>query len=100
MQIESLKKRVQKRYPGCVAMMDHDGEYYIVHNDISLHDVFMIPGAATEEESWQIISQFVQVEQSINRTHPLKKLISDHKKLQSKERISNRIHNNKNKSYV
>ena len=92
MQIESLKKRVQKRYPGTVALMDHDGEYYIVHDDVSLHDVFMIPGCETADEAWQIISQFVQVEQSINRTHPLKAMISEHKKLQNRERISNRIH--------
>jgi len=92
MSIESLKKRVQKRYPGCVAMMDHAGEYYIVHADTCLHDVFMIPGCETEDEAWRIISQFVQVEQSINRTHPLKAMISEHKKMQSKERISNRIH--------
>jgi len=92
MQIESLKKRVQKRYPGCIAMLDIDGEYYIVHNDVNLHDVFMIPGAETETEAWHVISQFVQVEQSINRTHPLKKMISEHKKLQNKERISIRIH--------
>ena len=92
MSIESLKKRVQKRYPGCVAMMDHDSEYYIVHDDTSLHDVFMIPGCETEDEAWSVISQFVQVEQSINRTHPLKAMISEHKKMQSKERISNRIH--------
>ena len=92
MSTESLKKRVQKRYPRCVAMMDHAGEYYIVHNDTSLHDVFMIPGCETEDEAWRVISQFVQVEQSINRTHPLKAMISEHKKMQSKERISNRIH--------
>ena len=92
MSIESLKKQVQKRYPGCVAIMDHDSEYYIVYNDTSLHDVFMIPGADTEEEAWRVISQFVQVEQSINRTHPLKAMISEQKKLQNKERISNRIH--------
>ena len=92
MSIESLKKRIQKRYPGCVVMMDHAGEYYIVHNDTSLHDVFMIPGCETEDEAWRVISQFVQVEQSINRTHPLKAMISEHKKMQSKERISNRIH--------
>lgn len=92
MSIESLKKRVQKRYPGCVAISDYTGEYYIVHNDISLHDVFMIPGCETEDEAWRVISQFVQVEQSINRTHPLKAMISEHKKMQSKERISNRIH--------
>ena len=52
----------------------------------------MIPGAETETEAWHVISQFVQVEQSINRTHPLKKMISEHKKLQNKERISIRIH--------
>ena len=95
MSIESLKKRVQKRYPGCVAMMDHAGEYYIVHNDTSMHDVFMIPGCETADEAWRVISQFVQVEQSINRTHPLKAMISEHKKLQSLERIANRIHNTK-----
>jgi hypothetical protein len=52
----------------------------------------MIPGSETESEAWSVISQFVQVEQSINRTHPLKSMISEHKKLQSRERISNRIH--------
>lgn len=95
MSIETLKKRVQKRYPGCVAMSDHDDEYYIVHDDTSLHDVFMIPASGTEDDAWKVISQFVQVEQSINRTHPLKSMISEHKKLQSLERIANRIHNTK-----
>ena len=95
MSIESLKKRVQKRYPGCVAMVDYDDAYYIVHDDVSLHDIFMIPGCETEDDAWRVISQFVQVEQSINRTHPLKAMISEHKKMQSKERISNRIHNTK-----
>lgn len=92
MSIESLKKQVRKRYPGCVCEMDCTGEYYIVHGDVSLHEVFMIPGSDTESEAWRVISQFVQVEQSINRTHPLKAMISEHKKMQNKERISNRIH--------
>lgn len=92
MTTESFKKRVQKRYPGAVALIDHDGEYYIVHNDISLHDIFMVPGSETTDEAWRIISHFVQVEQSINRTHPLKSMISEQKKLQNRERISNRIH--------
>jgi len=92
MNLESLKKRVQKRYPGSVAMMDHDGEYYIVHDDISLNETFMVPGCDTEIAAWHMISQFVQVEQSINRTHPLKAMISEQKKMQNKERISNRIH--------
>jgi hypothetical protein len=95
MSIESLKKRVQKRYPGCVAIVDYDDAYYIVHDDVSLHDIFMIPGCETEDDAWRVISQFVQVEQSINRTHPLKAMISEHKKLQSLERIANRIHNTK-----
>jgi hypothetical protein len=92
MSIESLKKRVKKRYPKCICMMDSAGEYYIAHGDVSLHEVFMLPGSETESEAWSVISQFVQVEQSINRTHPLKAMISEHKKLQSRERISNRIH--------
>ena len=96
MTIESCKKRVQKRYPGSIAMIDHDGDYYIVHDDTSLHDIFMIPGEASEDEAWRVVSMFVQVEQSINRTHPLKKMISEHKKLQSQERISNRIHGQRN----
>ena len=92
MTIESCKKRVQKRYPGSVAIMDHDGDYYIVHDDISLHDMFMIPGESSADEAWRVISMFVQVEQSINLTNPLKKMITEHKKIQSRERISNRIH--------
>lgn len=92
MNLESLKKLVQKRYPGSVAMMDHDGEYYIVHDDISLNETFMVPGCDTEIAAWHMISQFVQVEQSINRTHPLKQMISDQKKQQNQERIANRIH--------
>ena len=92
MSIESLKKRVKKRYPECICMMDSAGEYYIAHRDVSLHEVFMLPSSETELEAWSIISQFVQVEQSINRTHPLKAMISEHKKLQNRERISNRIH--------
>lgn len=92
MSIETLKKRVRKRYPECNAIIDQSGEYYIIYNDTSLHEVFMIPGSETEDDAWRVISQFVQVEQSINRTHPLKSMISEHKKMQSKERISNRIH--------
>lgn len=92
MSIETLKKRIRKRYPDCSAALDQSGRYYIMHDDMSLHEVFMIPGSETEDDAWQVISQFVQVEQSINRTHPLKSMISEHKKLQSKERISNRIH--------
>ena len=92
MTTESFKKRVQKRYPGAIAMIDHDGEYYIVHNDISLHEMFMVPGCDTEIAAWHMISQFVRVEQSINRTHPLKQMISDQKKQQNQERIANRIH--------
>ena len=92
MNLESLKKRVCKRYPGSIAMQDMDGDYYIVHNDISLNETFMVPGCNTEIAAWHMISQFVQVEQGINRTHPLKQMISDQKKQQNQERIANRIH--------
>jgi len=92
MNLENLKKRVCKRYPGSIAAMDMDGEYYIVHNDTSLNETFMVPGCDTEIAAWHMISQFVQVEQSINRTHPLKQMISEQKKQQNQERIANRIH--------
>ena len=91
MQIASLIKRVQQRYPGSSIMQIH-GEYHVMYADESLNEMFLLPGFETEHEAWIQISQFVKMEQSINRTHPLKQMISEQKKLQSKERISNRIH--------
>jgi arginine/lysine/ornithine decarboxylase len=91
MQLASLIKRVQKRYPGSIVMQIHD-EYHIMHEDESLNDIFLLPGFETEYEAWLQISQFVKMEQSINRTHPLKQMISEQKKRESQERIANRIH--------
>jgi len=34
----------------------------------------------------------MRIHQNMNRTHPLKKMISEQKKLQNRERIANRIH--------
>jgi len=94
MQLASLIKRVQQRYPGSLCMQIHD-EYHVMYNNESLNDMFLLPGFDTEHETWQQISQFVKMEQSINRTHPLKQMISEQKKLQNQERIANRIHNYK-----
>jgi hypothetical protein len=91
MQLASLIKRVQKRYPGSNIMQIYD-EYHVMHNDESLNDTFLLPGFESEHEAWLQISQFVKMEQSINRTHPLKQMISEHKKRESQERIANRIH--------
>ena len=91
MQLASLIKQVQKRYPGSIIMQFHD-EYHVIHNDESLNDIFLLPGFETEYEAWLQISQFVKMEQSINRTHPLKQMISEQKKRESQERIANRIH--------
>ena len=94
MQLASLIKRVQQRYPDSTCMQIHN-EYHVMYNDESLNDTFLLPGFETEQEAWQQISQFVKMEQSINRTHPLKQMISEQKKLQNQERIANRIHNYK-----
>lgn len=91
MQIASLIKRVQQRYPGSNIMQIHE-EYHVMYNDESLNDIFLLPGFETEHEAWLQISQFVKIEQSINRTHPLKQMISEQKKRESQERIANRIH--------
>ena len=92
MQIASLIKRVQQRYPGSSVMQIH-GEYHVMYADESLNEMFLLPGFETEYEAWLQISQFVKMEQSINRTHPLKQMISEQKKIQNRERIANRIHN-------
>jgi len=91
MQIASLIKRVQKRYPGSIISKIHD-EYHVMYADESLNEMFLLPGFESEFEAWSQISQFVKVEQSINRTHPLKQMISEQKKRESQERIANRMH--------
>ena len=43
MQIASLIKRVQQRYPGSSVMQIH-GEYHVMYADESLNEMFLLPG--------------------------------------------------------
>ena len=43
------------------------------------------------EDAWKLAWESTKIYQNINRTHPLKKLISQDIKLKNSERITNRI---------
>ena len=90
-ELEKLQKRVRKRYPGSICVCDSSGKYYVKWNEENLNDIFLLDNSFTEMEAWQQASITAKHEQHINRTHPLKKLISNEKKHQNKERITKRI---------
>ena len=89
--LEKLQKRVRKRYPGSICMQDSEGQYYIEWNQENLNDTFLLENTATELLAWEQASITAKHEQHINRTHPMKKLISEEQKNQNKERITRRI---------
>jgi hypothetical protein len=86
-----LKNRVLKRYPGAKCIQDSDGLYYISWNEENLNDIFLLNNTDQELSAWEQASITAKHEQHINRTHPMKKLISEEKKNLNKERITNRI---------
>ena len=90
-EIDKLKKRVRKRYPGSICVQDSAGEFYIEWQSENLNDTFLVENSSSEIEAWRQASVTAKHEQHINRTHPLKKLISQEQKNQSKERITRRI---------
>jgi hypothetical protein len=90
--IESIKKRVQKQYPGAFISVSASGRYFIEWNDQNLNDIFLYDDCDSPEAAWNNALLTVQTERNLNRTHPLKSLISAERKQQNKERIANRIH--------
>ena len=90
-EIEKVQKRVRKRYPGSICVQDSYGQYYIQWNGENLNDTFLLDNTNTELLAWKQASITAKHEQHINRTHPLKKLISEEQKHQNKERITRRI---------
>jgi hypothetical protein len=90
-EIQKFQNRVKKRYPGCYCDQDSLGEYYITWQGENLNDIFLLNNSTTELEAWKQASITAKHEQHINRTHPLKKLISQEQKHQNKERITRRI---------
>ena len=90
-ELDKLKKRVRKRYPGSICVQDQFGDYYIEWNLENLNDTFLMENTSSEIEAWRQASITAKHEQHINRTHPLKKLMSQEQKNQNKERITKRI---------
>ena len=58
MQIASLIKRVQQRYPGSSIMQIH-GEYHVMYADESLNEMFLPPGFETEHEAAKAVDVFL-----------------------------------------
>ena len=92
MTIQSIIKRVQAYYPGAVVSMSVSGKYFIEHDDQNLNDIFLFEDCDTIDDAWQLAWETMRINRNMNRTHPLKKMISEQKKLQNRERIANRIH--------
>jgi hypothetical protein len=92
MTIQSIITRVQTYYPGAVVSMSVSGKYFIEHDDQNLNDVFLFEDCDTIDDAWMLIWETMRIQRNMNRTHPLKKMISEQKKLQNRERIANRIH--------
>ena len=92
MTLESIKKQVYKRFPGAVSRITAFGEWYIEWNDLNLNDMFLDKEVSTELDAWICAMNNAKLQQCMNRTHPLKQMISQQRKMQNKERIANRIH--------
>ena len=92
MTIQSIIKRVRIYYPGADVSMSVSGKYFIEHDDQNLNDIFLFDDCDTIDEAWQLAWETMRINKNMNRTHPLKKMISEQKKLQNRERIANRIH--------
>ena len=92
MTIQSIIKRVRIYYPGADVSMSVSGKYFIENDDQNLNDIFLFDDCDTIDEAWQLAWETMRINRNMNRTHPLKKMISEQKKLQNRERIANRIH--------
>jgi hypothetical protein len=90
--MQTLKDRIQKYYPGAFVSMSASGKYFIEYDEQNLNDVFLLEDSDTIEEAWQRTLEAMKIQRNINRTHPLKSMISEQKKRESQERIANRIH--------
>jgi hypothetical protein len=93
--LESIQKQVKKQYPEAMLSVSPLGQYFIEWNDQNLNDIFLLEDCDTIQEAWNNALLTVRTERNMNRTHPLKKMMSEERKHQNKERIANRIHRNK-----
>jgi hypothetical protein len=70
---ETLIKNTNKRFPGCKAVTDEYGLWYII--DMYGEDTFeefMIPHQESERLAWEAGKLTAQTIQNFNRSHPLR----------------------------
>jgi len=69
----TLQKQTTKRFPGCKAVTDEYGLWYIMdmHGEDTFEQ-FMIPHQESERLAWEMGKLTAQTIQNFNRTHPLK----------------------------
>lgn len=89
--LETIQRKVITQYPGA-RLSSALGKYFVVWNEQNLNDIFLLPDCDTAEEAWHNALLTVQTQRNINRTHPLKKMMSAERKWENRERIANRIH--------
>lgn len=76
-QIEKLKKRVRKQYPGAYLTELGNGYYTILQEQDGLHPIdvlseWCIPPAKHPIKAWEAALAGAKVDQNLNRTHPLR----------------------------
>jgi len=70
---KSFKRKVLKKYPQAKTQMNSSGEFYISDGFGSkVGDEFMIPPQKDVAMAWYWASRTVQLEQNLNRTHPMR----------------------------
>ena len=93
--LETIQKQVKKQYPGAMLSVSPSGLYFVEWEEQNLNDVFLLDDCDTIEEAWNNALLTARTVRNMNRTHPLKKMMSEERKHQNKERIANRIHRQK-----
>jgi len=98
---ETLQKQTSKRFPGCRAVTDEYGKWYIMDQDgEDTFEEFFMPHTETEREAWEQGKRTAQIIQNFNRSNPLKALDGGFSKLvdTDDEEKSNRIKKRKRNS--
>jgi hypothetical protein len=90
--LESIQNHVKKHYPGAILQVSPLGQYFIECNSENLNDIFLLDDCDTIIDAWNNALLTTRTVRNMNRTHPLKRMISDERKRQNRERIANRIH--------
>jgi hypothetical protein len=80
--LETLQKKVKKRFPNAKLVKDEYGLYYIMNDGENIYDEFFMPNVSTEREAWEQGWTVTRTVQNFNRTHPLKVgVFEDEKKI-------------------